>query len=82
MHHFAGRPADAAREALKTREIVPGFEEAGNVLISSYETLGEYEKAAELITPAALLGRGVRRQALAEAFRNGGATATGASGSN
>ena len=74
MHHFAGRPADAAREALKTREIVPGFEEAGNVLISSYETLGEYEKAAELITQQRCWGVAFDGRALAEAFRSGGAT--------
>ena len=73
MHHFAGRPADAAREALKTREIVPGFEEAGNVLISSYEVLGEYEKAAELISQQRCWGVSFDGKALAEAFRSGGA---------
>ena len=44
-HHFAGRPEDAIREALKAREIVPGFEEAGNVLISSYEALGPIRRS-------------------------------------
>jgi eukaryotic-like serine/threonine-protein kinase len=72
MHHFAGRPADAAREALKTREIVPGFEEAGNVLISSYEALGEYEKAAELISQQRCWGVAFDGKALADAFRDGG----------
>ena len=72
MHHFAGRPADAAREALKTREIVPGFEEAGNVLISSYEALGEYEKAAELISRQRYWGVTFDGRALLEAFRQGG----------
>ncbi len=72
MHHFAGRPADAAREALKTREIVPGFEEAGNVLISSYEALGEYEKAAELISHQRYWGVTFDGRALLEAFRQGG----------
>ena len=72
MHHFAGRPADAAREALKTREIVPGFEEAGNVLISSYEALGEYEKAAELISHQRYWGVTFDGRTLLEAFRQGG----------
>lgn len=48
-HHFAGRHEQAAREALRTREIVPGLEEAGNLLISSYEALGRLEDAAKLI---------------------------------
>ena len=47
VHHFAGRAQDAVREALKAREIVPGFEEAGNVLISSYEALDHVERMAD-----------------------------------
>lgn len=72
MHHFAGRPADAAREALRTREIVPGFEEAGNVLISSYEALGEYEKAAELISQQRCWGITFDGTALLDAYRQSG----------
>jgi serine/threonine protein kinase len=75
MHHFAGRPADAVREALKTREIVPGFEEAGNVLISSYEMLGEYEKAAQLISEQRCWGLSFDGKALLDAYRQGGARA-------
>jgi eukaryotic-like serine/threonine-protein kinase len=72
MHHFAGRAEEAAREALKTREIVPGFEEAGNVLISSYELLGKYEKAIELISQQRCWGVTFDGAALLEAFRRGG----------
>jgi serine/threonine protein kinase len=75
MHHFAGRPADAVREALKTREIVPGFEEAGNVLIASYEMLGEYEKAAQLISEQRCWGLSFDGKALLDAYRQGGARA-------
>jgi serine/threonine-protein kinase len=73
MHHFAGRPTDAAREALKTREIVPGFEEAGNVLISSYEQLEEFEKSAELLTQQRCWGITLDARELPDAYRRGGA---------
>ena len=83
VHHFAGRPEEAVREALKAREIVPGFEEAGNVLIASYEALGRYEEAAAVDRPAAVLGPArSTAQALRDAFRAGGRAAhTGGSGS-
>jgi eukaryotic-like serine/threonine-protein kinase len=48
-HHFAGRHELAAREAARARDLVPTLEEAGNVLISSYEALGRYEDAAGVI---------------------------------
>jgi serine/threonine protein kinase len=73
IHHFAGRADEAIREALAAREIVPGFEEAGNVLISSYEELGRYEEAAAIIAQQRCWGLMLDGQALAEAFRNGGA---------
>jgi serine/threonine protein kinase len=73
MHHFAGRPTEAVSEALKTREIVPEFEEAGNVLIASYEMLGEYEKAAELISRQRCWGLTFDGKALAAAYRQDGA---------
>jgi serine/threonine protein kinase len=73
IHHFAGRAEDAIREALKAREIVPGFEEAGNVLISSYEDLGRFEEAAALIASQRCWGLTLDGQVLAEAFRRGGA---------
>ena len=75
VHHFAGRPEDAIREALKAREIVPGFEEAGNVVASSYDALGKYEQAAAIIAQQPCWGVPMDGQALAEAFRTGGAKA-------
>ena len=73
VYHFAGRPEDAIREALNAREIVPGFEEAGNVLISSYELLGRFEEAAAVIAQQPCWGLTLDGQALADAFRRGGA---------
>jgi serine/threonine protein kinase len=72
IHHFAGRADDAIREALAAREIVPGFEEAGNVLISSYEEIGRYEDAAAIIAQQHCWGLPLDGQELAEAFRRGG----------
>jgi hypothetical protein len=57
---------------LKTREIVPEFEEAGNVLIGSYERLEEYEKAAELISRQRCWGLTLDGKALAVAYRQDG----------
>ena len=80
IHHFAGRVSDAMREALKTREIFPGFEEAGNVLISSYEALGRYEDAAAVIAQqrcwgVTFDGRRCSRPFATEACRVTGASA-------
>ena len=47
-HHFAGRHRDAIHEALRIRDLVPGLEEAGNILMGSYELLGRFEDAAQL----------------------------------
>ena len=33
VHHFAGDHEEAIREALRTRELAPALEEAGNILI-------------------------------------------------
>ncbi len=72
IHHFAARPADAMREALKAREIFPGFEEAGNVLTSSYEALGRYEEAAAIIAQQRCWGISLDGVALLDAYRKGG----------
>jgi serine/threonine-protein kinase len=71
-HHFAGRHADAAREALKTREIVPDLEEAGNVLIASYEALGRLEEAAELMKRQRCFGLQFDGAALLATLRTNG----------
>jgi len=75
VEHFAGRPEGAVREALKAREIAPGLEEAGNVLIASYEALGRYDDAAQLIAQQRCWGLALDGAALAVAFRAGGAGA-------
>jgi serine/threonine protein kinase len=75
VHHFAGQPEAAATEARKVREIVPGFEEAGNVLIASYEFLGRFEESAEIISRQPCWGIPLDGAALALAFRTGGARA-------
>ncbi|HEU4934910.1 MAG TPA: protein kinase [Vicinamibacterales bacterium] len=72
VHHFGGRPADAMRTALKAREIFPGFEEAGNVLTSSYEALGRYEEAAAIIAQQPCWGFRLDAADLLNAFRQGG----------
>jgi eukaryotic-like serine/threonine-protein kinase len=72
VHHFGGRPADAMRESLKAREIFPGFEEAGNVLMSSYESLGRYEEAAAIVAHQPCWGLRIDGAALLDAFREGG----------
>jgi serine/threonine protein kinase len=72
VEHFAGRPESAVREALKAREIAPGFEEAGNVIIASYEILGRYDEAAQLIAQQPCWGLTFDGAALAAAFRAGG----------
>jgi serine/threonine protein kinase len=71
-YHFAARPADAMREALKAREIFPGFEEAGNVLTSSYELQGKYEEAAAIIAQQNCWGLPLDGAALLDAFRAAG----------
>ena len=50
VHHFSGNPAAAAAAALRTRELAPTFEEAGNILIASYEAMGRFEEAAHLFS--------------------------------
>ncbi len=72
-HHFAGRYRDAIHEALRIRDLVPGLEEAGNVLIGAYEMIGRFEDAARLMTEQRCWGMRLDGTALLEAFRKGGA---------
>jgi eukaryotic-like serine/threonine-protein kinase len=72
VHHFAGDHEKAAQEAVRTREIVPGLGEAGNILISSYEALGRLEEAATLMTTQPAWGIPIDGGALLEALRAGG----------
>ena len=75
VHHFAGQHEDAAREALRTRDLAPALEEAGNILIGSYEALGRYEEAARLIGEQRCYGLRLDGAALLAAYRDGGADA-------
>lgn len=72
-HHFAGRHDLAAREAHRAREIVPGLEEAGNLLISAYETQGRFDEAAALFAAQPAWGVSIAdAERLREAFAAGG----------
>ncbi len=72
MHHFAGNHEAAAREALRARELAPALEEAGNILMSSYDRLGRYEDAARLISEQPCWGLHLDGQQLLAAYRQGG----------
>jgi eukaryotic-like serine/threonine-protein kinase len=72
VHHFAGDDEKAVQEAIRTREIVPGLLEAGNLLISSYEALGRLEDAAKLMTKQTAWGIPIDGGALLETLRTGG----------
>jgi eukaryotic-like serine/threonine-protein kinase len=75
VHHFAGDHEKAVQEAIRTREIVPGLEEAGNLLISAYEGLGRLDDAATMMTQQRAWGIPIDGAALREALRTGGAEA-------
>src|SRR5262245_30375097 len=72
-HHFAGRYREAIHEALRVRDLVPGLEEAGNVLIGANEMVGRFEDAARLIGEQRCWGMRLDGAALLEAYRRGGA---------
>ena len=48
VQHFSGNHHEALKEALRTRALAPNFDEAGNVILSSYESLGQFEEAARV----------------------------------
>lgn len=73
--HFAGRFAEARDEARRVRELVPALEEAGNVLMNSYEQLGQLEDAAKLMVQQRCWGVDLDGEAVLEAYRTGGAPA-------
>jgi serine/threonine protein kinase len=72
VHHFAGRPADAARECLDVLAMKPGLEEAGNILIAAYESLDRLEEAAALIGKQRCWGMYLDSASLQQAFQRGG----------
>jgi serine/threonine protein kinase/tetratricopeptide (TPR) repeat protein len=71
-HHFAGHHKEAIGEALKTREIVPNLEEAGNILVASYEALGRFEEAVKVMRGQRCWGIEFDADQLIEALRAGG----------
>jgi hypothetical protein len=75
VHHFSGNHRAAADEARRTRELAPNFEEAGNVLIASYELMERYEEAAALISEQPYFGVSLDGSQLLTAYREGGAPA-------
>jgi serine/threonine protein kinase len=70
--HFAERWEEAVRETRRTRELAPGFQEAGNLLMTLYERLGRFEDAARLTLEQPIYGVRVDGAALLEAYRTGG----------
>jgi serine/threonine-protein kinase len=70
-YHFGGRHEDAAREAKKTLDIAAGFEEAVNVIVSSYEWLNRYRDAIAMMG-ATCWGVPVNPAELLAAFESGG----------
>jgi TolB-like protein len=72
VFHFWGRPADAVRELQDVLAFRPGLDEAGNILITSYESLGRFEEAAALMQKQSCWGIHLDGAAVATAFRRGG----------
>jgi serine/threonine protein kinase len=72
VHHFAGNDHAAAEEALRLRAATPGLEEAGNVLITSYDGLGRHEEAAAIISQQRCFGIALDGEQLLAALRTGG----------
>jgi tetratricopeptide (TPR) repeat protein len=67
-YHFGGRHEDAMREARKTQEIAPNFEEAGNVIVSTLESMGRYREAIAAMGSGKCWGVPVNPAGLLEAF--------------
>jgi serine/threonine protein kinase len=70
--HFAGNHEAAAREALRARELAPTLEEAGNILITSYESLGRLKDAARIIGQQRCWGMQLGGDELIRALEEGG----------
>ncbi|CAN5859164.1 hypothetical protein BH24ACI5_BH24ACI5_04100 [soil metagenome] len=70
--HFAGRPLEAVSELLAVLALKPGLQEAGNILIAAYESLGRFEEAAALIAQQRCWGFDLNAPALVKAYEVGG----------
>jgi serine/threonine-protein kinase len=73
--HFAGRREETLRELQDVLAMKPGLEEAGNVLINTYEALGRFREAAEQISRQRCWGMALDGAALLETYERGGAAA-------
>ena len=73
--HFAGRREETLRELQDVLTMRPGLEEAGNVLINTYEALGRFPEAAEQISRQRCWGLTLNGPVLLETYERGGATA-------
>ena len=72
VHHFSGNDLAAAEEAIRLRAATPDLEEAGNVLVTSYDALGRHEDAARIIAQQPFFGMSLDAEQLSSALRNGG----------
>ena len=75
VHHFSGNHQAAADEARRIGDLAPNFEEAGNVLVASYELMGRFEQAAALISEQPYFGVSLDGSQLLAAYREGGESA-------
>jgi eukaryotic-like serine/threonine-protein kinase len=71
---FAGRHEEGIRETRRTLELSPTAQQAGNVLVSTYEDLGRFEEAARVAATQPLWGVPIDGNALLEAYRKEGAS--------
>jgi tetratricopeptide (TPR) repeat protein len=72
VQHFSGNHQAAMEEALRARALAPNSEEAGNVLVSSYEGLGRYEDAARIASEQLCWGLPLDGSQLLAAYREKG----------
>lgn len=72
VHHFSGNDLAAAEEAIRLRAATPDLEEAGNVLITSYDALGRHEDAARIISQQRCFGMSLDGGQLLAALQSGG----------
>jgi serine/threonine protein kinase len=70
--HFSGDHEQAARAAQRARELAPAVDEAGNIILASYEALGRFEDAARLMDEQRVWGFRLDGQQLLAAWREGG----------
>jgi eukaryotic-like serine/threonine-protein kinase len=73
--HFEGDYERALRDAARARELAPAVDEAGNIMIAAYESLGRFEDAARLMNEQRVWGFRLDGRQLLAAWREGGAQA-------